>query len=333
MKGQAAVKKVKLKQIAQKADVSVALVSQVLNNKEVRVSEETRKRILETAEEMRYVPNRMAAGLRSSKTNIIGCLVPDFNTPFYGKLINAIVLHVHNNGYQCMVYNTFDDAERQQMFLKLYASGLFDGMIIIPCDKAKNNDLYLAMKSSQFPYVFLYRNVPGVEALCVCEDGYLGGYQITKDFIDKGHTKIGFVSPEKYTNVSLVVQRKAGYLKAMQEHGLQAREFIAKDQVQPSDALWENLGKSDHCTASLISSSRNVFYVLSCLSGHGMHTPQDMEISVFGNFKLSFSNKEEINTAKTIVKAPNIIEMDAESMAKRAVDLLLSSIEKDRAES
>lgn len=81
-------KKISLKDIAEAAGVSTALVSFVLNGKkkEYRVGEETAQRILKIANEMNYQPNLAAKSLRSGKTKTIGLVVSDISNPFFSQL-------------------------------------------------------------------------------------------------------------------------------------------------------------------------------------------------------------------------------------------------------
>ena len=81
-------KKISLKDIAEAAGVSTALVSFVLNGKkkEYRVGEETAQRILKIANEMNYQPNLAAKSLRSGKTETIGLVVSDISNPFFSKM-------------------------------------------------------------------------------------------------------------------------------------------------------------------------------------------------------------------------------------------------------
>ena len=87
-------KKISLKDIAEAAGVSTALVSFVLNGKkkEYRVGEETAQRILKIANEMNYQPNLAAKSLRSGKTKTIGLVVSDISNPFFSQLTRVTIL-------------------------------------------------------------------------------------------------------------------------------------------------------------------------------------------------------------------------------------------------
>ncbi|MGM0548932.1 MAG: LacI family DNA-binding transcriptional regulator, partial [Bacillota bacterium] len=81
--------KVTIKDIAQKANVSVTTVSRVLNNKP-DVGDQTRTKILKLIEELNYKPNSVARGLVMQKTHTIGLIIPDISNPFFPQVARAI---------------------------------------------------------------------------------------------------------------------------------------------------------------------------------------------------------------------------------------------------
>ena len=84
-------RKISLKDIAEAAGVSVALVSYVLNDKEkeARINADTAKKIKEIAKKMNYQPNQVAKSLKSGKSLAIGLIVADISNPFFGQMSPA----------------------------------------------------------------------------------------------------------------------------------------------------------------------------------------------------------------------------------------------------
>ena len=80
---------VTLKDVAQRAGVSAAAVSQILHNKG-RFSSDTRQLVLKTVEEMGYVPDQRARSMRSSDTKTVGLLVPDLRNPYFADLVSSM---------------------------------------------------------------------------------------------------------------------------------------------------------------------------------------------------------------------------------------------------
>ena len=81
-------KKASLGDIAKHLGVSKTLVSFVLNGKgkDFRISEDVCKKVIETAKELNYQPNRIAQGLRTGKTNTIGLMIADIANPFFREI-------------------------------------------------------------------------------------------------------------------------------------------------------------------------------------------------------------------------------------------------------
>ena len=105
-------KKISLKDIAEAAGVSTALVSFVLNGKkkEYRVGEETAQRILKIANEMNYQPNLAAKSLRSGKTKTIGLVVSDISNPFFSQLTRVLEDEATKQGYT-VLFGSSDENE------------------------------------------------------------------------------------------------------------------------------------------------------------------------------------------------------------------------------
>ena len=134
--------KVNIQFIAEKDNVSASLVSKLLNNKEVRATEETKKKVFEIAKKYNYMPNRIAASLRTNKTNIIACILPHLYSDFFSELVYSIEVTANELGYETIICNARDEAELERKHIGLYKSGLIDGLIIDPSDNMSNIDMY-----------------------------------------------------------------------------------------------------------------------------------------------------------------------------------------------
>ena len=93
---------VTLKDVAQRAGVSAAAVSQILHNKG-RFSSDTRQLVLKTVEEMGYVPDQRARSMRSSDTKTVGLLVPDLRNPYFADLVSSMEDELYAQGYSTLI--------------------------------------------------------------------------------------------------------------------------------------------------------------------------------------------------------------------------------------
>lgn len=91
-----------MEDIAEMSDVSINTVSRALNDKP-DINDETKKEILQLANELNYQPNRLAQGLRSSKTSTLGVIVTDIQNPFFSGLLKGIEKEAKSRGYSIIV--------------------------------------------------------------------------------------------------------------------------------------------------------------------------------------------------------------------------------------
>lgn len=109
---------VTLKDVAQRAGVSAAAVSQILHNKG-RFSSDTRQLVLNTVEEMGYVPDQRARSMRSSDTKTVGLLVPDLRNPYFADLVSSMEDELYARGYSTLIGTSAETVERRMRLLTI----------------------------------------------------------------------------------------------------------------------------------------------------------------------------------------------------------------------
>ena len=124
-------KYVTIRDIAEKAGVSINTVSRALNNKP-DISEETRKKILKIAKELGYVKNATASSLRSKHTNIVGVIIADSANPFYAEVLKGIEVASRKYGYQIILMNTERIYENEEKAIDVLLQRRVDGLLITP---------------------------------------------------------------------------------------------------------------------------------------------------------------------------------------------------------
>ncbi len=317
--------RVRLSEIAKEAGVSIALVSQVLNGKPVRVNEETRKHILEAADTLGYIPNRVAAGLRSNSTKVIGCIIPFFDTQFYGDLTNAMVTEAFNRGYECILCNSQDDPKRERDFLGLSRSGIIDGLIAVPFSDTDNIDIYRELVKERFPLVFAFRNIPQLNVPYAEGNREKDGYTLTRAAIAKGHRNIGIVIPAECVPLSETLVRKNGYVKAMEEAGLECHVYHVAKPGEEDRKLLEDL-RSGKLTMMLVPSSRDAQYTfLQCAKAH-RYIPNEVEVIVFDRYTCTIETQEDIEMYRYITAPPipaSVPTSNPKLIGTRAVERLV----------
>ncbi len=320
--------KVSLQFIADKAGVSKSLVSKVINNKEVRVSDGTRKKILELAKQYIYIPNRMAAGLRTHKTNLIGCIMPKLHTDFFASLVDVIEQEARSAGYEIILCNSQENVDLERRYLEFYKSGMMDGMLINPSDNVKNREIYQDMQKENFPFVFVDRYIQEVDASFVTTDGYYGANLLTNELLKRGHKKILFLSHDKSRNTSVQIERYEGYKNAVKSNGLvPKRSYVELDKPLEEQGMFEILTKQNRPTALCLVSSMDIYYVLKLCQKLDYHIPKDIELATFDRFSLEYSDNANMELARHIQRPPIIVEQNVAAIGKRAVEIICNQIE------
>lgn len=321
-------KKISLQFIAEKAGVSKSLVSKVLNNREVRVSPATRQRIMDVAKEYIYIPNRIAAGLRTSKTNIIGCITPELNTDFFMSLVDSIEKTSRKCGYELILCNTRENIELERRYLELYKSGMMEGMIVMPSDNEENLKLYQMAVEEEFPLVFLDRYIEGLDASFVTSDGYTGTRILTEELIKRGHKDILYMAYERSVNTSVQIDRYKGYTHVMEEHGLiPQRTLFEEGRPARKQDIYRRLAQKNHPSALLLMASITINNVLQICDELDYYIPDDIDLATFDHFSLEYSDTYNMRRTKRIKQPPLVMEQNTEELGRRAVEMLCRIID------
>lgn len=180
-----------LKDVAQKAGLSVTTVSRVLNNRGY-ISEKARGAVSRAMAELNYHPNELARSLFRQRTNVLGVIMPSAAHPFFGKLLQAIEKYTAKAGFKIMLCLSQQDTAKEIEYLKLLQGNKVDGIIL----SSRSSDIKSFLDEG-FPFVTIDR-VLGPRIPCVAGDSYQGGCLATRHLIDLGCRKLGHItgSPE-----------------------------------------------------------------------------------------------------------------------------------------
>jgi LacI family transcriptional regulator len=207
------VKAATIRDVAERARVSVASVSRVLNGAGP-VTEATRARVLEATEALQYVPHSGARSLSTSKTQTIGVILPDLYGEFFSELIRGMDVAARSLGYHLIVSSSHDDAEEASAAIRSMR-GRVDGLIVLsPHLDAANLAAGLA---GRIP-ILLMNGGDGAGRPSIVVDNHGGAVQAVEHLIATGRRRIAHIAGPA-GNLEAEA-RLAGYLQAMAEAGL-----------------------------------------------------------------------------------------------------------------
>lgn len=215
-------KNVTIKDIAAQAGVSIALVSFVMNNRieadgkqKYRVSETTRKRILEIAKKLNYQPNFAARTLRRGRSMVIGALLSDISNVFYGEIAKELEDIAFHHGYTVLFGSTDESPEKMERLVRSFIDKGVEGFIIVPCEGSER--ILRHIYNIGIPLVIMDRKDYDIPAPKVVLNGVEAMKNAVNLLVKKGITNIEMMS---YTmRVSSISDREVGFLESMKALG------------------------------------------------------------------------------------------------------------------
>ncbi|SDI33334.1 LacI family DNA-binding transcriptional regulator [Paenibacillus naphthalenovorans] len=269
--------KVTIDDVAQKAGVSKATVSRVLNKNYQYISDDTKERVLRAVEQLDYRPNALAKGLKSLKTNVIGLVLSNLRNPFWSQVLEGIEDVCKHYGYNLMIANSRDSLESEEDHIRGFGLRQVDGIIVNPATGM--NPLFETLSEKQFPLVFLNRKVEGVAADTVVVDNIKGSRMAVEHLLRLGKRKIAiFLYPPN--GISPRLERIEGYRLAMEENGLPVHPDWIKIvrnkqecQVEIGKLLETGLPDAIFSTNSILT-----LEIMDALKELGLSVPKDIAV-------------------------------------------------------
>ncbi len=313
--------------------MSTSLVSKVLNNREVRISDMKKKQILKIARECRYQPRQMKgpAPVRAHK-NLIGLILPSFEFDFLTQLCNVIQQHAHENGFDIIVMNTDEDVAQERRCLEICRDCGVDGILLDSCDNHENIDQIKMLIHEGMPIVLVDRYIYDLDCDIVATNNFKGSYQLTNSLIEKGHKDILYVFHGKAMFTTVQNDRFAGYQAAMTEHGLNSiKEYIYSDRSLKYQPLYHVDNGAKHFTAIVLSTTWDFMRLFELLDLMNFSPSEKLDVTAFDLFNLPYDAMEKNKIFSRINPEITILQQDLKTMGVTAVDFLIDHIkEKNR---
>lgn len=214
-----------IKDVANKAGVSVGLVSMVLNAKRDEngkfncpVKEETAQKVLDAVRELDYKANRQAAGLRRGKMKTIAVIVPDISNKFFADIAGHLEEAAFKEGYTVIFCSSSESVERLSSLVDSLYSSNVDGMIIAPC--ANSGQIVRKTAEMGIKIVIMDRLLPGLDQIpSIALDNIRAGEMAARSFSRKGCTRIGVICYD--TMISSLRDRIEGFKQEADRLGME----------------------------------------------------------------------------------------------------------------
>jgi LacI family transcriptional regulator len=281
-------KRITLKHIAGKFNVSIATVSKALNDS-YEISVKTKDKIQEYAREHKYKPNNIALSLINKKTKTIGVIIPNIMNNFFAKVFVGIEKVADEKGYSLISCISNESYEKEVKTMELLKNGTLDGILLSMAEETQIRQDYDHLNiaiNDGVPLVLFDRVTRKVDCDKVIVDDLEGAYYATRRLIRSGCKRIALVSI--LDNLSVGKLRVEGYKKALLESGCEIEErlIVRISKKEDFDTAMKMVLADKQIDSLLCLEESAAMKCLILVKGMGYKIPEEMSIISFTNGEL-----------------------------------------------
>lgn len=304
-----------MRDVAERAGVSIATVSHVIN--ETRpVSNELKARVLEAMQVLGYQPNLLARGLRRGETRTIGLIASDIADPFFAEMARCIEDAGFEQGYSVILCNSDRRRDKELFYARLLAEKQVDGVIFGTA--GTSTEAIRLLQQRGMPLVVIDRRVSAVQVDLVLADNVQGGTLATRHLLELGHRRIGHITGN--IEVSSFAERLEGYRQALQAAGIPEDDQLVVPGSARADggrqAARDLLALRDRPTAIFACIDLLTLGVMREAAGLGIDVPKDLSVVGF----------DDIALASMLTPPLTTVAQPKQEMGRLAAEMLLERI-------
>lgn len=278
---------VTLKDVAKVAGVSHSTVSRALHGNPM-IPPDTTARIRKIANELGYVPNTVASGLRKTHSKVLGVLVRRIDDAFLAEVLQGIEDVLHAEGYGLFLATSHRDPEREKVIFRDMSERRVDGVIV--CSTEVNEEHLRQLSRFSVPTVLINNQAVTEMAHSVSHDDVAGGLALTRHLIELGHRRIAYLGHSRTGRITQ--DRLEGYKQALNRAGLTYHpEYVAAGPNGTAEGGASGMNKlltvDDRPTAVVCFNDIMAIGAMHALHQAGLNVPQDCSVTGFDNIPLS----------------------------------------------
>jgi LacI family transcriptional regulator len=275
-----------IKEVAEKAGVSVSTVSHVVNGTRF-VSEDLRNKVLLVLNSLDYQPNRLAMGLRKKSSSAIGLIVADITNPFFSEIAWRIENLCHQKNYSVMLCNTDGSPSKEDYYLSRLSEWQVDGIIVVSSTSPAAH--LNTFNKPDMPLTLIDIDSPGYEMDSISVDNFGGGMLAAQHLASLGHSRIACISGSLETRYNQ--GRLNGFREGLMEAGLEVDEaLIARADFNTFSGLNvtnQFLEMKNRPTAIFTCSDLLAYGAMKAAYVKGLKIPDDLSIVGFDDIFMS----------------------------------------------
>lgn len=304
--------------VAQRAGVSVATASRVLNGGDRVPRPELQERVKAAADELGYTPNAQAQALAKSSTNLVGILVHDIEDPYFAAIANGVMRAADERNLLVMMASTFRDSDREIAYLSSLRAQRARAAVMI--GSRRTDDESLARTASEVE-TFLNSGAglalvsqSGMPAHTIEPDNRAGAAEMARSLVRLGWRKFAVLGGPD--SLATARDRREGFVAALAEAGLQplvvqTGEFTRDGGYAAAGELLDRKADVD-CLFAV----NDVMAVgaMSALRARGVDVPNEIGVAGF----------DDIATLRDVWPGLTTVRLPLEQMGRRALELAIA---------
>ena len=306
---------VSIKTISEKTGLSTATVSRVINNSG-GFTQETFDRVQKAVQELGYVPNAMARGLRKQSIPLVGIIVPDIINEFFSRIVLYVQLELAARGYSVFICNTDESETNELTYLDTLQGMQISGLVCISGNDAANEHW------PNVPTVYIDRNPqhPAARATIIESDNQSGGWMAAEELVRRGCRRPALLGDIR--SLSTSVSRRTGFRSALERAGIpleDSRILSVKkvDEKHAYDAVSYALQSGNDFDGLFCTTDWMALGALRALRNAHRRVPEEVRVVGFDDISVASYSALPITT----------IRQDTDEMSRVAVEELVRMME------
>ncbi|WP_456463207.1 LacI family DNA-binding transcriptional regulator [Lutibacter sp.] len=312
---------VTLKQIAEELNLSITTVSKALKGYP-DVSKKTKQRVLDLAENLRYIPNSFAVSLRMKQSKTIGVIVPANVHHFFSNVIKGILKEAEKKDYLVILLHSNENFELEKKQVDLLISKGVDGILISLSNKTHNFEHLKKIIDHNIPLILFDKIAKIVNCSKVIINDKKAAYEAVVYLIKKGHKRIAHFRGD--LNPQNSIDRFLGYKQALLDYNIEFDPSLVyvcdnnsdfEDGYNNAKKLLKDHGKN--IDAIFTITDVIAMGIIKYFNTHNIKIPEDIALFGFSNWFMSSVINPSLST----------VEQHGYEMGEKSAHLLFHEIE------
>lgn len=316
-----------IKDIAKKLGLNYSTVSRALNN-EPNVNRRTAAKIKKMAAELNYVPNLAARGLARGKAEAIAFISTRYAAPFVSNVLDSFeqrAFFTNRYVHSVVPYSTRNEEVTKEILMQKILRGKMADAVVMLTIRPRTQTLEEYIKAG-IPVVLIENKMPGAHSITI--DNKSGAMKATEHLISSGRKNIGLIMgeaiqpPSRDINIT-AVERRAGYVSALANHGVEAQEsnieIIHAYQYEEGEKALNNFLKNEKKPDAIFCAAGDIVAmgVLERANELGIKIPDDIAVIGYDDVLAARHLNPPLTTVRQPLEEIGIMAFD---MAVEAID-------------